>query len=257
MDEQQARERRNELTRYASRFWAGEAEIARTFFAQLQERRRSTCAGCACRRTRSCSRATTALSCGTSSSWRGTIPSLEKGVGRADFLYNIQFLEEEFRHYVVFADVIDHITGGQLTTEELATYDIEHERELRAVRRRCYERHGELGRFASSFCEGGGASIFYEGMQIGGDELRDRIAAACANVYNDEIDHAAHGADDLNAVARTEEDWALAKEMVTEISLQRMRMRNEEFGFPLTDERLQEIAEGQVELPERFEALLV
>ena len=80
-------------------------------------------------------------------------PSLEKTVGRADFLYNIQFLEEEFRHYVVFADVIDYITGGQLTTEELATYDIEHERELRAVRKRCFERHGELGRFASSFCE--------------------------------------------------------------------------------------------------------
>ena len=32
MDERESRERRNELTRYASRFWAGEAEIARTFF---------------------------------------------------------------------------------------------------------------------------------------------------------------------------------------------------------------------------------
>ena len=32
MNEQETRERRNDLTRYASRFWAGEAEIARTFF---------------------------------------------------------------------------------------------------------------------------------------------------------------------------------------------------------------------------------
>ena len=76
-------------------------------------------------------------------------------------------------------------------------------------------------------------------------------------MYGDEVDHAAHGADNLNAVAGTEEDWTLAKEMVTEISMQRLRMRNEEFGFPLTDERLLEIAEGQVELPARFEALLV
>ena len=34
MNDEQARERRNDLTRYASRFWAGEAEIARTFFSQ-------------------------------------------------------------------------------------------------------------------------------------------------------------------------------------------------------------------------------
>lgn len=256
MDEREIRERRNALTRYASRFWAGEAEIARTFFSQprapeehlrwlrvqaykeLQPRDD----GIIIRNIEQIAR---------------NYPSLERGVSRADFLANIQFLEEEFRHYVVFADVIDSITGGRLTVEELAGYDIAEERELRAVRKRCFDEHGELGRFASSFCEGGGASIFYEGMQIGGDPLSDRIAAACANVYGDEVDHATHGADALNAIARTDEDWALAKEMVAAISAQRLRMRNEEFGFPLADERLAEIAEGKIDLPDRFEAMLV
>lgn len=256
MDEHEIRERRNALTRYASRFWAGEAEIARTFFSQprapeehlrwlrvqaykeLQPRDD----GIIIRNIDQIAR---------------NYPALEKSVSRADFLANIQFLEEEFRHYVVFADVIDFITGGRLTVEELAGYDIPEERELRAVRKRCFDEHGELGRFASSFCEGGGASIFYEGMQIGGDPLSDRIAAACANVYGDEVEHATHGADALNAAARTDEDWALAKEMVAAISAQRLRMRNEEFGFPLADERLVEIADGEIELPERFEAMLV
>ena len=256
MDEQQARERRNELTLYASRFWAGEAEIARTFFSQTRSPEQHL-RWLRVQAYKELQPRDDGIILRNIEQLARNYPSLEKGVDRADFLYNIQFLEEEFRHYVVFADVIDYITGGQLTTEELATYDIEHERELRAVRKRCFERHGELGRFASSFCEGGGASIFYEGMQIGGDELSDRIAAACANVYGDEVDHAAHGADNLNAIARSEEDWTLAKEMVTDISMQRLRMRNEEFGFPLSDERLQEIAEGQVELPDRFEALLV
>ena len=35
--------------------------------------------------------------------------------------------------------------------------------------------------------------------------------------------------------------------MVTEICMQRLRMRNEQFGFPVTEERLQEIAEGKIE----------
>ena len=94
-------------------------------------------------------------------------------------------------------------------------------------------------------------------MQIGGNVLSDKIAAACKNVYDDEVDHAAHGADDLNAVAKSQEDWELAKQMVTEISMQRLYMRNEEFGFPLSNERLQEIAQGEVELPERLFGLLV
>ena len=256
MNDEQARERRNDLTRYASRFWAGEAEIARTFFLQsrtpeehLRWLRVQAYKELQPRPDGIILRNIDKLS--------DNYPALEQSVSRADFLYNIQFLEEEFRHYVVFADVIDYITGAHLTTAELATYDIEGERELRAVRRRCYDEHGELGRFASSFCEGGGASIFHEGMQIGGDTLSDMIAAACANVYADEVDHAAHGADDLNAVARTDADWALAREMVTVISMQRLRMRNEEFGFPLSDERLAEIAEGKIDLPARFEAMLV
>ena len=256
MDKKVSRAHQNELTRYAARFWAGEAEIAQTFFAarrtpeehlvwlrvqaykELQPRND----GIILRNIQQLAK---------------NYPSLEKGVTRSDFLYNIQFLEEEFRHYVVFADIIDYITGRNLTTEELATYDTEGEQKLRQVRRECYETHGELGRFASSFCEGGGASIFYEGMQISGDPLSDKIAAACKNVYDDEVDHAAHGASDLNTVAQTETDWALAKEMVTAISMQRLYMRNEEFSFPITSERIEEIAQGDIELPDRLASLLV
>ena len=144
MNDEQARERRNDLTRYASRFWAGEAEIARTFFSQprapeehLRWLRVQAYKELQPRPDGIILRNIDQLS--------DNYPALEQSVSRADFLYNIQFLEEEFRHYVVFADVIDYITGAHLTTTELATYDIEGERELRAVRRRCYDEHGELG----------------------------------------------------------------------------------------------------------------
>ena len=223
MDKKISRAHQNELTRYAARFWAGEAEIAQTFFAARRTPEEHL-VWLRVQAYKELQPRNDGIILRNIQQLANNYPSLEKEVTRSDFLYNIQFLEEEFRHYVVFADIIDYITGGNLTTEELATYDTEGEQKLRQVRRECYETHGELGRFASSFCEGGGASIFYEGMQISGDPLSDKIAAACKNVYDDEVDHAAHGASDLNTVAQTETDWALAKEMVTAISMQRLFM---------------------------------
>ena len=71
------------------------------------------------------------------------------------------------------------------------------------------------------------------------------IAAACRSVYEDEIEHAHHGVEDMVALEPTEEDWALAWQMVEDISRQRVRMRNEQFNFPLSEARLEEIGGGE------------
>lgn len=256
MDKNRSLELSHELTKFASRYWAGEAEVARTFFAEersdqehlrwlglqankeLQPREGGII-----------ERLITKLG--------DDFPHLEKTVSRDDFLYTMQFLMEEFRHYQLFADVIDYITGRRITMQELVNYDLPGDQELRRIRADYATKHGDLARFASSFCEGGGASIYYEGMIIKGSELNERIAKACKSVYDDEVDHAVHGASDLTALAKTDEDWELAKEMVKTISMQRVKMRNEQFGSPLSDTRLAEIAKGEIELPDRFAALLV
>lgn len=256
MDQARSHRFRNELTEFASRWWAGEAEVTRTFFSkprskdehlrwlrmqafkELQPRPN----GIIIRLIRELER---------------DYDSLERPVDRSEYLHKIRFLEEEFRHYVLFADVVDHLTGGRLTPEELSNYEVPEEAKLREVRQSLMSKHGDLARFASSFCEGGGASLYYEGMQIGGDPLSDMIAKACRGVYEDEIEHAEHGAQELEEVAHSEEDWALAKEIVEAISRQRVRMRNDQFGHVLSDERLREIDEGKIELPERYRAMLV
>jgi len=184
-------------------------------------------------------------------------PKLEHQEGRDDYLHTIQFLMEEFRHYVLFADVIDDLTGERITPEELTRYELPGETALRKVRRDYIEEHGNLASFASSFCEGGGASIYYEGSLVGGDSLSDKISAACKSVYDDEVDHAAHGATSLSEQAKTEEEWTLARDMVEAISKARVRMRNEQFGSPLSEDRLTEIFAGNIELPARYAELLV
>jgi hypothetical protein len=154
MDNQREKELRNELTQYASRFWAGEAEVARMFFSEprtgeehlrwlrlqykeLQPRPDGIIVRLVER-------------------LNADYPSLDQSVDRTDYLHTIQFLEGEFRHYVLFANVIDFITGGRATLNELKDFEYPEERKLRALRREFAKHHGDLARFASSFCEGGG-----------------------------------------------------------------------------------------------------
>ena len=59
-------------------------------------------------------------------------------------------------------------------------------------------------------------------MQVGGDELHDLIATACRGVYEDEIEHAEQGASGLERGEWSDEQWALAKDMVEAISRQRV-----------------------------------
>jgi hypothetical protein len=255
MEEARARQLRNDLTEYAAHWWAGEAEVTRTFFSRpcstdehLRWLRLQAFKELQPRPGGIIERNIDKL--------RANYPGLERAVDRHGYLRDLEFVLEEFRHYVLFADVIDALTGTRLTPAELAIYELPEELKLRELRQRLAQAHGELARFVSSFCEGGGASLFYEGMQIGGDPMSDRIAAACRSVYEDEIEHAEHGAEGLSSTARTEDEWALARQMVEAISKQRLRMRNEQFGFPLSEQRLAEIDAGQIDVPTRFQALL-
>src|SRR5215203_1156187 len=234
VDEIRARKRRNELTEFASRWWAGEAEVTRTFFSQPRSKDEHL-RWLRMQAYKELQPRPNGIIIRLINELKNDYDMLEHGVDRHDFLHKIQFLEEEFRHYQLFADVVDYLTGQKMSAEE----------------------HGALARFASSFCEGGGASLYYEGMQVGGDELHDLIAKACRGVYEDEIEHAEQGASGLERGDWTDEQWALAKDMVEAISKQRVRMRNDQFGHVLSEERLREIDEGKIELPERYKALLV
>jgi len=255
MNAPEPRKKGLDLLKFASRWWSGEAEVARTFFSRphkpeehLQWLRLQACKELQPRAGGIIIRHAEKLV--------NDYRELEQGVDRWAYLRTIEFMLEEFRHYALFADLVDEITGGALTPEELAGYDLPEEQQLRAVRGDAMQQYGALARCASSFCEGGGASIFFEGARIGGDPLSEKIAAACRSVYDDEIDHARHGVEELVAVAKTDDDWAIARRLIETISRQRLLMRNEQFGHPLSEERVEEIAQGKIDLPDRFRALL-
>jgi hypothetical protein len=78
------------------------------------------------------------------------------------------------------------------------------------------------------------------------------IAQACSKVYDDEFGHMLSGIAGSAEGGLTGEDWTLLEKLIVEQLRQRIRMRNAQFSFPLTEERVQAIYRGDIE-PIRFD----
>lgn len=236
------------LLRDAGRYWAGEAEAARTFFSTP----RTDEAHIGWLRLQT---------------YKELIPQPESFImnwidGLKDRYLNIkskqdrdslyetfEVLTQEFNHYRLFADILEELTGKCDTPAELleSREQYPEEKKLIALRAKYATDHGELGRLASQFNEGGGGAIYREGAKAVGSPLMEKISAAFTVVFNDEVGHHKMGARGVERIAKTEEDWAKLSGMVTSIARQRMIMRNEQFGFPLPQSRIDEIDNGMID----------
>lgn len=98
------------------------------------------------------------------------------------------------------------------------------------------------------FTEGGYCSLYATGMRLKGTgALNDRIAYACERVYNDEIDRMRDGIIGLAREKLERADWDEIGAMCRKILMQRIHMRNEQFGFPVSAARIREIEAGGIE----------
>ena len=253
MDKQRVSELARELTELGKRFWAGEAEISRTFFGQP--------------RTKEEHLRWLRLHCfkemygsGISGNPRGIIldsleqslasfPGLDTQQARREFEHRLRFLREEFTHYRMFADILEELSGAPVRLQELAGYQLPEDRKLQQLRDHFKRTDPRVGEAAVGFTEGGGSGLFYEGMKLRGnaDRLLDQVGEVCSLVYTDELEHQEHGAMEAEEGLRTEEEWNRAREMVIAICQQRLRMRYDMFGLPISEARIQEITEGKVE----------
>jgi len=233
--------------------WAGEAEVVRTYWSWPK-------------RSRETDRQWLAYQCfkemwGSSVGYgRGLLmeplkklealyPKLDTEVDRHEILDLAESLYSEFAHYVAFADAYDAMRmpgEPKLVPEALKSWPGDDRLgELRQAHR---ERHGEIGRRAALFTEGGYCTLFAEGMRLKGNGGRDElIADACARVYDDEFDHMLKGVVGLDDKTMSAADWDLLGELTAAQLKLRIRMRNEQFGGPLSDERIAAIERGEIE----------
>ena len=182
----------------------------------------------------------------------------EDSVDRHYVLELLEILKEEYEHFCLFSDVFDKIKPANtpsINPHKLETWD--EDAALTKVRHDAIAEHGRLGIRATRFTEGGYCTLFREGMnaaEIGGkfDAANKLIAAACKEIYEDEFDHMLEGIAGLDGEGWTSEEFQLMEDIVLKILRRRITMRNAEFSFPLTEERVQAIYEGDI-LPEIFD----
>lgn len=182
---------------------------------------------------------------------RAGFPALDGPTPRWALLETAKGASDELAHYCVFADAYDAIRVGEprLTLARLEEAGNWPENAaLGALRARHRRHHGELGRRAQAFTEGGYCTLYAEGMRLSGrGGADDVIAAACARVYDDEWDHMLAGIAGLDDLHLDAGAWALLTDMTVAQMRLRVRMRNAQFGRPLSDARLTEIDAGEVE----------
>ena len=180
--------------------------------------------------------------------------------GRPDSVprrYALELMEtmfDEYRHFCLFSDVYDRIKPEGVPTmnpHELETWD--EDKALTRLRHRHIEEHGKLGVRACRFTEGGYCTLFREGMRLKGrGGADDLIAEACAEIYEDEFGHMLEGIAGLDREGWTAGEFVLMEELVVDQLRHRIRMRNAEFSFPLPEERVEAIFNGDIE-PEPFD----
>jgi hypothetical protein len=168
--------------------------------------------------------------------------------GRREVLDVLEGVKAEFSHYCAFADVYDALTPPgtpPITPEDLDSWP--EEDTLAALRHAHQDQHGAIGFRACHFTEGGYCTLFREGRALKGrGGIEEKIAAACEQVYEDEIDHMLQGIAGIATEGFSDRDWdLLIALMVKQLEL-RIRMRNAQFSFPLPEERVQAILRGEI-----------
>ena len=95
-----------------------------------------------------------------------------------------------------------------------------------------------LERAAITLTEGGGGALYEVCNRLTKGRIERKIAAAFREIHSDEVEHKSVGARGLVGLVRSRKDYERAAEVIREVSAQRLRMRNEQFGFPLSEEKL-------------------
>jgi len=174
-------------------------------------------------------------------------PRIDISIERSEILDTLEGLKAEFSHYCAFADAYDSVRPAgapRMNPHMLEAWP--EEDALTALRYRHQDQHGAIGMRACKFTEGGYCTLFTEGMKVKGrGAFEDKVAEACALVYEDEFGHMLAGIRGIAEEGLSDADWSLMGRLVVEQLQHRIRMRNGQFGKPLSEERIQAIYRGE------------
>jgi hypothetical protein len=183
---------------------------------------------------------------------------LDGAVDRHDFEEIAEKLAEETKHARLIMDLLEEIGGRKLTRADLTW--LPEDKKLARVRARYSKTfagllHGsgrlsekemrrrdeELERAAITLTEGGGGALYEVCLRLNRGAVEKKIAAAFKQIHLDEMGHKNIGARNLAGLVGSHAGYERAVEIIQQVSSQRLRMRNEQFGFPLSERSIREL----------------
>ena len=159
-------------------------------------------------------------------------PKVGRTVDRHDYLFLLLQLVSEYSHYVMLADILEHLLGRRIRPKD--TVQLPEEKKLGDIRRAYVKRGGRIGKAAVGLTEGGGAALFRIGARLKGSALNRMTAKAMKTIWDDEKGHYLEQAKIAAALVKSKRDLARMQEAIRAVSLQRVMMRNEMFRTPMT-----------------------
>lgn len=182
-------------------------------------------------------------------------PNVDRGVDRRDYVELTEKLADETRHARLVMDLLEEISGRKIRPRDLTW--LPEDRKLARVRARYSKSfarllHGSgavttqeirrrdeaLERAAITLTEGGGGALYLVCSKLKKRGIEGKIAKVFNEILRDEVGHKNSGARGLARQIKDESSFRRAAAIIAEVSRQRLRMRNEQFGFPLKVEEL-------------------
>jgi hypothetical protein len=237
-----------EIEDAAARFRAGEAEVARTFFSQprpLAQHLHWLKAQVAreLRNLREISHG----------ELTDMVDKVDREVTRETIVAELREHYYETRHYAMLADVLEGIGGGHVDWRDLEAERLKAEwsawQRQEQKRRREWEAISPLHGAAGSFNSGGAGSVAYGVVGLKGGVYEQLLAETGKIILHDEMAHgeALEERHPLYKLVQSEEDARTALDVVREYSTIRLKGRNFQFGYPLSEERIEAIIRGEIE----------
>lgn len=182
-------------------------------------------------------------------------PNVDRGVDRRDYAELTEKLADETKHARLVMDLLEEMTGKKITPRDLTW--LPQDRKLAEVRGRYSKSfarllHGsgkvtskeikrkdeKVERAAITLTEGGGGALYQVCSRLKKRGIESKIARVFHEILLDEVGHKDTGARALAKLISNETSFRRAAKIIAEVSGQRLRMRNEQFGFPLKREAL-------------------
>jgi hypothetical protein len=182
-------------------------------------------------------------------------PEIDRGIDRHDYEELTEKLADETKHARLVMDLLQHLSGRKVAFKDLLW--LPEDKKLAKIRARYSPSyatllHGSgkisakeirrqdenLERAAITLTEGGGGALYQVCSKLKKNGIEDKIAKVFHEILLDEVGHKDSGGRALVPLVKSQAAFERAAKIISEVLGQRLRMRNEQFGFPLSKDEL-------------------